>query len=457
MFEVSEPAAHVGGLADLGEIADLDAATALAVAAEARATADRAEALLLAVAAHYADLHPDPALDDVEDETERLPGMERARVYGGEGCPEVAEFAPVELGAVLGISSYAAAELIGDALGLRHRLPLTWARVVAGEVQAWRARKIATACQPLNPAAAGFVDATVAPVAQSLTSYRLAKVVRAAILHADPALAQAAADRAAADRGVWVGHDDIDGTRTVLVKASDRGRGPVRRRGRPARRLPGPAGRHRRQGPAAGQGDRLAGQPAGRPQPLRRSHHPHPPRPRHRPDHRHRHRHRHRTRRSARRAPTAQGRTQSARRRDDVVPEAGCDTGVVHVDTDTDIDATDSGTDSDADIAVDVAPTGIPTGPARRSHRLPCRIRSLLAPRRLLTTPLIPRPSRPLGPALLGRALGRALGRSRWRRGWPGCATPPATSRRSRSSAAAAARHRVWHAGRLGGRWCMCT
>ena len=222
MFEVGRFAAHVGGLADLGEIADLDAAAALAVAAQARAAADRAEAVLLAVAAHYADLHPGPGVDrdDAVDETERLPGMERARVYGGEGCPEVAEFAPAELGAVLGISSYAAAELIGDALGLRHRLPLTWARVVAGEVQAWRARRIATACRGLNPAAAGFVDATVAAVAQSLTSYRLARVVRAAVLHADPALARAAADRAAADRGVWVGHDDIDGTRTVLVKAS---------------------------------------------------------------------------------------------------------------------------------------------------------------------------------------------------------------------------------------------
>jgi hypothetical protein len=112
MFETGRPVAHVGGLADLGAIADLDPATALAVAAEARVTADRAEAVLLAVAAHYADLHPDPAVDrDHDDDDEgvgvgdRLPGMERARVYGGEGCPEVAEFAPVELGAVLGVSS----------------------------------------------------------------------------------------------------------------------------------------------------------------------------------------------------------------------------------------------------------------------------------------------------------------------------------------------------------------
>ena len=41
-----------------GDVAQLDADTALAVAADLRATADRAEARLLEVAAHYADLHP---------------------------------------------------------------------------------------------------------------------------------------------------------------------------------------------------------------------------------------------------------------------------------------------------------------------------------------------------------------------------------------------------------------
>lgn len=54
------------------------------------AIANRAEAILLQVAAHYADLHPLPAegLDGLI-----LPGMENTVVYGGDGCPEVAEFA----------------------------------------------------------------------------------------------------------------------------------------------------------------------------------------------------------------------------------------------------------------------------------------------------------------------------------------------------------------------------
>ncbi|MGH3444883.1 MAG: hypothetical protein ACRDPB_05875, partial [Nocardioidaceae bacterium] len=41
-----------------GGVADLDRAGALAFARERRAAADRAEAQLLATAAHWADLHP---------------------------------------------------------------------------------------------------------------------------------------------------------------------------------------------------------------------------------------------------------------------------------------------------------------------------------------------------------------------------------------------------------------
>ena len=49
----------VGGMFD-GVVAELDADAALAAAVELRATADRAEARLLEVAAHFADLHHEP-------------------------------------------------------------------------------------------------------------------------------------------------------------------------------------------------------------------------------------------------------------------------------------------------------------------------------------------------------------------------------------------------------------
>ncbi len=114
-------------------IDELDTIAALARAAERRKSADTAEAELLALAAHWADLHAAPAGEGVRHP---VPGMEQVVPLAGEGTPEVAEFAPAELGAVLGLSTHAAGCFIGDALELRHRLPRLWARVLAGDLQA---------------------------------------------------------------------------------------------------------------------------------------------------------------------------------------------------------------------------------------------------------------------------------------------------------------------------------
>ena len=78
-----------------------------------------------------------------------------------------AEFCVAELGAVLGLSTIAAKRLVGQALELRHRLPRVWRRVQAGQVPAWKARRIAetTIHAHLSPEAVAYVDAQVAPFA----------------------------------------------------------------------------------------------------------------------------------------------------------------------------------------------------------------------------------------------------------------------------------------------------
>jgi len=53
-----------------------------------------------------------------------LPGAGRLVRFGGEGTPATCEFCPAELGAEMGMSPEAAAMLLGDALDLRHRLPM---------------------------------------------------------------------------------------------------------------------------------------------------------------------------------------------------------------------------------------------------------------------------------------------------------------------------------------------
>ncbi len=151
---------------------------------------------------------------------EPRPGYEKIHVYGGDGCPGVAEFAPIEFGAVMRMSSGAAAALIGEALALRHRLPRTWAAVLAGDAVAWRARKIAHACLALSQEAAAIVDRRVAGIVDTVTPGALAKIVKAAVWEADPEAAKAQAEAAARTRGVFVAPSDDHGTKQIWVRAA---------------------------------------------------------------------------------------------------------------------------------------------------------------------------------------------------------------------------------------------
>ncbi|MCY7395785.1 MAG: HNH endonuclease, partial [Nocardioides sp.] len=104
----------------------------------------------------------------------------------GEGAPTVAEFCVPELAAVLGLSTDAGRAYLGHAVELRYRLPRVFARVVAGDLVAWRARRVAQRTTVLCPAAAGFVDAHVAPVAHKIGPVRLDRLIEEAQTRFDP-------------------------------------------------------------------------------------------------------------------------------------------------------------------------------------------------------------------------------------------------------------------------------
>lgn len=172
-----------------------------------------------AYAHHFLELQTAPA-SLAGQTTADMAGAERLKVYGGDGCPGVAEFAVMELGCRFGLSPGIASDLVTEVLALQYRLPRTWARVLTGEAEAWRARKIARACMSLTLEAAAFVDARVEAVINALTPRRLMAAVKAAIMEADPALAKAAADIGARSRGVWIGQSDNNGTKTAAIRAA---------------------------------------------------------------------------------------------------------------------------------------------------------------------------------------------------------------------------------------------
>jgi hypothetical protein len=187
--------------------------TALARAGELRIERDRVNAEIFTLAAHWADLHP--ATGDMLHAGAGDRGREQEVPLAGEGTPLVAEFAPAELGAVLGMSSFAAKALIGDALETRHRLPQLWQRVMNLEVPTYRARQVAQLTRHLSVEAARYVDNNTAPFAHKIGIIRIERIVEAAILRFDPELAD---DRA----------DDADDQRHITIsKTTDPGLGTI--------------------------------------------------------------------------------------------------------------------------------------------------------------------------------------------------------------------------------------
>ena len=192
----------------------LDAAGAAAAVSAVHQRMVEQECLLLQLAAHWADLHsPDSVSADPG------PGRERARRLGGEGTPEVLEFAAAELGARQATTTGAGRALLADALDLRHRLPQIWTRVLAGGVRVWRARKVAQATRHLSRDAAAQVDVAVAGLIASLPWNRFETVLAAKIIEADPAGAEQRAKVWEAERFVRTGRTGEGGLKLLVARA----------------------------------------------------------------------------------------------------------------------------------------------------------------------------------------------------------------------------------------------
>ena len=197
---------------------DLDGqALADAVVAN-RAALLETECRELVLAAQWADVHPAESLEP----RRVLPGMERPRRFGGDGTPEAGEFAAAELGVLMGRSHVAAANLMADALDLRHRLPLLWAAVLDGSVHAWQARHVAsrTRITGLTLEQARSVDTATTPYLATLTWGRFTDLLEARIIAADPAAAEARREAAELDRFVTTGQSSDHGLKTLIARAT---------------------------------------------------------------------------------------------------------------------------------------------------------------------------------------------------------------------------------------------
>ncbi len=203
--------AEAQALDDMSEDQVLDFAGACAEAAR------RAEVDLLRAAYHWAVLHSADRLDTGES---GKPGREKARRLGGEGVPEVCEFAAAELGARIGRSTFAAARLIADAQDLHHRHPHLWARVQAGEVRASYARHVTAKTRDLSVEQAAYVDAAVAESADGRIPWsRFEALVEAKVTQAAPEVAREKEERAGQARFAKKLRGEAHGMASFMIRA----------------------------------------------------------------------------------------------------------------------------------------------------------------------------------------------------------------------------------------------
>src|SRR4051812_27580278 len=212
MFDPDALLVGEGNVPPAGELSELIVDTHRSLVAR--------EGELVVLAGLWADAH-----DHVDDPLPRSEPGRRGRgpvlrCYGGEGTPAVSEFAADELGALLQTSTGAAGALMADALDLRHRLPGLWDRLRAGQVRAWQARAIAVATRSLSPAAALRVEDAVAPQLGTLPWGRVARLLAAAVIDADPDAADQRAEAEEAERFVRAGRASESGLKLLIARAA---------------------------------------------------------------------------------------------------------------------------------------------------------------------------------------------------------------------------------------------
>jgi len=121
----------------------------------------------------------------------------------------VAEFCLAEFALAIGRSTDSGRALVAGAVELKYRLPRVWSKVRAGQLEAWRARRVAEATLNLSAEAAAFVDAQVAPFAHRIGMAALERLIAEAVARFMPDQAAADAEKSADSRHFSIDHQQV--------------------------------------------------------------------------------------------------------------------------------------------------------------------------------------------------------------------------------------------------------
>ena len=208
-------------------IVDLDTAATLALAERDVQERRRQGVDRLQLLQHWADLHS----EDPQARPGAVPlskGGDRLVQLGGEGTPAASELCWAELAIALEVGAISLRNQAGQALDLRHRLPVVWAATKELRMEPWVAQKVAAMTRQLTHEQVALVDAAVAAAVDE-SSGRILAIAEAKTIEADLEGYRARLAEDARHTGVWLSRpppgDLIDdqaepGTRRLSSKLS---------------------------------------------------------------------------------------------------------------------------------------------------------------------------------------------------------------------------------------------
>ncbi len=184
------------------ELGDLDATATLAIAEREVDVRRRQGVERLRLLQHWADLHA----EDPQARPSAVPlskGGDRLIQLGGDGTPRASELCWAELAVALEAGAIALRNQAGQALDLRHRLPLLWVLVTELRIEPWVAQKVAAMTRPLTRDQAAIVDLAVAEAVDESPG-RILGIAEAKTIEADLEGYRARLAEDARRTGVWL-------------------------------------------------------------------------------------------------------------------------------------------------------------------------------------------------------------------------------------------------------------
>src|SRR5690625_593660 len=142
----------------------------------------RRETALVALAVHWARLNPGEMVDPADrlGRATLTPMEEMWEELAHHGCPHVEDLSIPAFAEAAGMTEFRAGSLIREALLLVFLLPRVWERAAAGQIEVWRARKLASECWGLRPAALAYIDRNMSLATARHTEHGRAGIIQEA-------------------------------------------------------------------------------------------------------------------------------------------------------------------------------------------------------------------------------------------------------------------------------------